>query len=295
VYFNLKKKSKIQKAYLIFITKAHKILSNEALSAIAGIMPIEQAMQLYKDKRAISRGKPTNAVITAVKYVETPIKNRDIHPKDNYVRVGLSGAEGTASATIYTDGSKTENHVGASAVVLKDSKETHMNTARLNSDCTIFQAELYGISMAMELIQSQRKSIPACATNVDSKAALLTIANKQKTHPLATAIREKIINLRHSTSITLHWVKGHAGLKGNERANYLAKTAASYCARIAYDKIPINRGKKSLEEHYTKILNAMYQNSANASHTKMFIPSMSQILPSPLTKLPYYTVSNKPR
>jgi hypothetical protein len=60
-------------------------------------MPIDQAMQLYKDKRALSRGKPTNAVITALKYVETPIKNRDIHPKDNYVRVDLSGAEGIAS------------------------------------------------------------------------------------------------------------------------------------------------------------------------------------------------------
>jgi hypothetical protein len=63
-------------------------------------------------------------------------------------------------------------------------------------------------------------------------------------------------------------------LKGNERADYLAKSAASYCTVTAYDKIPINRGKKILEEHYTKIWNAVYQNSANASHTKMFIPSI---------------------
>jgi ribonuclease HI len=84
--------------------------------------------------------------------------------------------------------------------------------------------------MAMKWIQSQKRSIPAGAINVDSKAALLSIANKQTTHPLATAIREKIINLRQTTTITLHWVKGHAGLKGNERADYLAKTAASYCA-----------------------------------------------------------------
>jgi hypothetical protein len=81
------KLQQIQMAYLIFITKAYKTVSNEAPSAIAGMMPIEQAMQLYKDKTAISRGKPTNAVITALKYVETPIKSRDIHPKDNYVRV----------------------------------------------------------------------------------------------------------------------------------------------------------------------------------------------------------------
>jgi cation transport ATPase len=136
--------------------------------------------------------------------------------------------------------------------------------------------------MAMKWIQSQRRGVSACAINVDSKATLLTIANKQTTHPLATAIREKIINLRHSTSKTLQWVKGHAGLKGNERADCLAKTAASYCATTAYHKIPINQFKKLLEEHYTKIWNARYQNSANASNTKfLFLQSTS----TPLAKL----------
>jgi hypothetical protein len=35
------KLQQIQRAFLIFITKAYKTVSNEALSAIAGIMPIE--------------------------------------------------------------------------------------------------------------------------------------------------------------------------------------------------------------------------------------------------------------
>ena len=184
-------------------------------------MPLEQATQLHQNKRAIARSKPTNAVITALKYVETPTKIRDVHPKDNYVKVDLSGAEGKASSTVYTDGSKTENRVGASVVVLKDSKETHINIARLNAHCTIFQAELYGISMAMKWIQRQKRSTPACAINVDSKAALLSITNKHTNHPLAMAIRENIIKLRHTTSITLHWVKGHTGLKGNESGKLL--------------------------------------------------------------------------
>jgi hypothetical protein len=53
-------------------------------------MSIEQAMQLYKDRRGISRGNPTNAVIAALKKIETPIKTRGIHPKDNHVSVDLS-------------------------------------------------------------------------------------------------------------------------------------------------------------------------------------------------------------
>jgi len=77
----------------------------------------------------------------------------------------------------------------------------------------------------------------------------------------------KTIELRNSTSITFHWVKGHAGLKGNEKAAYLAKIAASYSTTIAYEEIPIN-------QYYIKIWNATYINSANASHTRLFIPTI---------------------
>jgi len=45
-----KKLQQIQRAFLIFITKAYKSVSSEALSAIAGIMPIEQAYNYTKTK-----------------------------------------------------------------------------------------------------------------------------------------------------------------------------------------------------------------------------------------------------
>jgi ribonuclease HI len=177
---------------------------------------------------------------------------------------------------------KKENHFGASMVAVKDSREIHINTQRLNITCTVFQAELCGISTAVDWIQSQGKKTSSYAINVDSKSALLAIANKHTTHPLAVATRLKTIKLRNSTSITFHWVKGHAGLKGNERADYLAKTVASYNTTITYDEIPINRGKQILEDYYTKIWNAIYVNSANASHTKLFTPTIFHRLSLPL-------------
>jgi ribonuclease HI len=100
-------------------------------------------------------------------------------------------------------------------VAVKDSREIHINTQRLNITCTVFQAELCGISMAVDWIQSQGKKTSSYKINADSKAALLAIASKHKTHPLAVATRLKTIKLRNSTSITFHWVKEHAGLKGN--------------------------------------------------------------------------------
>jgi len=105
--------------FLIFITKAYRTDSHDALSTVAWIMPLGQAMHLYKDIRAISRGQPTNAVIPELKKIEIPIQTREIHPKDNHLSVDLSGTEGSVNVSIYTNGSKTENHIGASMVAVK--------------------------------------------------------------------------------------------------------------------------------------------------------------------------------
>ena len=201
--------------FLIFITKPYRIVSHEALSTVAGIMPLGQAMHLYKDIRAISRGQPTNAVRHELKKTEIPIKTTEIHPKDNNLRVYLSGIEDRANVSIYTDGSKTENNVGASMVAVQNSTEIHIETQRLNITRTVSQAELCGIITAVDSIQSQGQKTSSYTINVDSKAALIAIANKHTTHPLAVATRLNTTELRNSTSITFHWVEGHVGLKGN--------------------------------------------------------------------------------
>jgi hypothetical protein len=124
------------------------------------------------------------------------------------------------------------------------------------------------------LAQTPTKKTPSYAINVDSKAALLDIANKHTKHVLDVATRRKTIEIRKSTSISFHWVKGHVDLKGNERAEYLAKIAANYNTSMAYDAVPINRGKQILEDYYINIWNAIYINSANAYHTKLVIPTI---------------------
>jgi hypothetical protein len=123
-------------------------------------------MHLYKDIRAISRSNPTNAVIIELEKIEIPTTIRGIHPKDDHIRVDLSGSEGNANMIIYTDGLKMENHVGASVVAVEDSREIHINTQRLSITCTIFQAELYGISMAVDWTQSQGKKTSSYAINL---------------------------------------------------------------------------------------------------------------------------------
>jgi hypothetical protein len=75
---------------------------------------------------------------------------------------------------------------------------------------------------------------------------------------------------------------GSITLEGNERADYVARTIASYNPTISYDTIPVSRGKQILEDYYTKIWNGTYVNSEKAAHTKTLISSIFHRLDLPL-------------
>ena len=130
------------------------------------------------------------------------------NPTENHIQVVLSGEVGLVKVTLYTDGSKTEQHVGAGMVAMKESREIHTESMRLNNDCTVFQAELCGLRMAIDWIQNQRNKVTTYAINVDSKSAILAIANKHSTHPIAVDSRRKLIELKKDISVKIHWVKG---------------------------------------------------------------------------------------
>jgi ribonuclease HI len=171
-------------------------------------MPIDQAISLYKDKRTIARGQQTNAIIAQLKKIETSTKLKGTNPTENHIQVVLSGEEGLAEVTLHTDGSKTDQHVGAGMVAMKESREIHTDSMRLKNDCTVFQVEICGITMAIDWKQNQRKKVVTYAINVDSKAAILATANKHTTHPIAVDMRRKMIKLRKGTSVKIHWVEG---------------------------------------------------------------------------------------
>jgi hypothetical protein len=62
---------------------------------------------------------------------------------------------------------------------------------RLNNDCTVYQAGLCGIRMAIDWIQNQKKKVATYVINVDSKSVILAIANKHTTHPTAVEMRRR--------------------------------------------------------------------------------------------------------
>ena len=64
--------------------------------------------------------------------MEIHIKTKGIHPKQSHISVDLSGTEGRANVSVYRDGLKTENHVGANVFAVKNSTEIQRVSKTMN-------------------------------------------------------------------------------------------------------------------------------------------------------------------
>ena len=76
------------------------------------------------------------------------------------------------------------------------------------------------------------------AIDTDSKIILVLLQNKFKRNRLIELIRNSLIILGHLKWIVhFGWIKGHAGIEGNEMVDRLAKEAAVEDGPVVYDKI----------------------------------------------------------
>lgn len=126
------------------------------------------------------------------------------------------------SISVYTDGSKTDHGVGASAV-FPDLVISHT----LPTYTSIFSAELIAIAMAVSGICDLP---PDCAYTIfsDSRSALLALLDRSSKNPLVSAV-QKLISSAQMTrrGIAFCWVPSHVGVQGNELADTEAKSAAT--------------------------------------------------------------------
>ncbi|XP_046976355.1 uncharacterized protein LOC124542451 [Vanessa cardui] len=112
--------------------------------------------------------------------------------------------------------------------------------------CTVYQAELLAICKATSEIL--RNSGGSFGLYSDSRAALETVTGQWNLHPLAVEIRRNVNRaLEQNKMVSLYWIKAHAGLPGNERADYLAKEATLSSRRKPnYDQVPVSFVKRNI-------------------------------------------------
>ena len=117
----------------------------------------------------------------------------------------------------YTDGSVDGDIVGAAFY-----SEGGHEAKRLSDGCSILQAELYAIKMAL-LHAVEFGGIPCI--NVDSRCAITVLCTQAPKENQELISDIKALAIRADGKPTLHWVPSHCGINGNEIADNLAKGA----------------------------------------------------------------------
>ena len=122
----------------------------------------------------------------------------------------------------YTDGSKME---GTGAGVFGQSVKRRLSFS-LGRYTTVFQAEIYAILACVHEIQFQNRPEKYVSICSDSQAALKALP-AVRTSPMVYQCQKALNDISARHVVGLYWVPGHAGVRGNEIADGLARGSSA--------------------------------------------------------------------
>jgi ribonuclease HI len=152
----------------------------------------------------------------------------------------------------YTDGSQLNSKCGAGIYASRAGQTVHESSHYLGNECEVFDAELYGIAKATYLAT---KLLNQPTTDVwifcDNQSAVTRMANSTPL-PGQEYILRALTNIQtlKTANVTthIHWVPGHVNVKGNERADQLAKEGTTLQKQARDSRVSITYLKRKMRE-----------------------------------------------
>ncbi|GFQ78429.1 putative RNA-directed DNA polymerase from transposon X-element [Trichonephila clavata] len=171
---------------------------------------------------------------------------------------------------IFTDGSKSESHVGLAVVSLST-----VITNALPTSASIYTAELHALRIAIEHISLSHGKKFIIYT--DSLSALQSIVSlHSSSHPILVDITYALANHLKKKDIRFCWIRGHAGITGNELADTAARSATGSSERFP---IPHSDLKACFRQKLQSVRQSNWdQQTENKLHSVM--PVLAPTVPS---------------
>jgi len=146
---------------------------------------------------------------------------------------------------LYTDGSKIGDQVASAAVARNFTK-----TVRLPDRASIFTAELYAITLAMDFIRHSKDT--KFIVFSDSKSSLEALNGfKIELDVVLKIIKDYTYFIKAGKVIEFCWIPSHVNIPGNERADIAAK--AALCVPVTSMKLPASLFKGDMQWFFTKL------------------------------------------
>lgn len=283
--FNRKIMDQITRDFALRISRAHRTVSLTAAVALADVIPLHLKATERHELYLVKKGGTHPALSGREVEIRT-------HPADmpnprnrtnTLLTYGLIETEEDLNKLdsnrpqIYTDGSKIDGKVGGAYTIWSNGAELKNKTFRLEDAATVFQAELVSIKEAMNTIAKSHHLLNAYILS-DSRSALDLLSRSGHDNVLALEIEKYSQIIKHrSGNVELFWIKAHAGLPGNERADELAKQAAkTKKSAPIYDRVPISYVKGHIRQETLKKRLDWYTTATTGATTRMFIPDINK-------------------
>ena len=128
-----------------------------------------------------------------------------------------------STAKVYTDGSKLNGRVGAPFYAEYPNNSPKQAFFHLGIYSTVFQAEVLAISEVAKNLLFDKMHNQSIVALVDSQAAIKALIKCTVTSITVLNCITNLNQLGKQNHVSIAWIPGHAGVHGNEVADYVAK------------------------------------------------------------------------
>ncbi|UYV75618.1 hypothetical protein LAZ67_13000764 [Cordylochernes scorpioides] len=221
--------SSAQRPFALAICRGYNTLSTDAALVLSGLVPINNILTLESKRAELIRPGSDMDTDPTPEQVDSPPLQWYCHPAEVHLITYDKSIPDSSSLTIYTDGSKSDDGVGAGWCLYSRNISLLKKSYILREENSVFQAECLAIYKALEwFLEQPHQSITLASDSLSSLESLASPYTKSWSVMRNKILVNNIIN--SGKTVSFHWVKAHVGLEGNEMADSLARLAFKYPA-----------------------------------------------------------------
>ena len=153
-------------------------------------------------------------------------RNFDCQIIDKKKAIRFESVLNQSTVKIYTDGSKLDGRVGAGFYAEYPNNYLKQAFFHLGIYSTVFQAEVLAISVVAKNLLLEKMHNQSIVVLVDSQAAIKALIKCTVTSITVLNCIRNLNQLGKQNHVSIAWIPGHAGVHGNEVADYVAKSGS---------------------------------------------------------------------